>query len=554
MRINVNDERVPFYMKVGETGEAFFVFETEDDVPADMQTSPLSGPVSDDGRSDAGVRARLRPLLQTLLTLSTPQEMEPLDLDAPALDQREGSLGDQEADEDRECASVLVHQPALIASSVEPITPTPSHPASPDSSRYVSLAGTQANSPTTSFRPFPGAPFLPNVGSGSPSRKSPAEVSGKPLVESPADEDGPGGEEGEASAKRKAYHVPTPFAAAAGKAAGLGAAAISRPVQELHDAHLRARAQGASPGGAERRRRSLRDEHDLKGEPQEVGQPSESMRADLAGLSLDGDKRDGQADPHHSDQTGDAVIRSARDRDADVRAMLGGKEGLGYAVGADGRPAEHEFSLRPFATGETKVDVGKHLRTSSGHEIGSAPENAGSLMLDMSGYKLDPGKEEGSSQSKRAQQEIEGSGAMVLDESACFTSPHPAAHTHLDKDRQRRRRRSSPSRRHCSSPPTRPLSDPSSTRKRTGLVRHRQSRLSTSTTRALRPSPRASLGCRPARARVLAPVRLHAQSRFRTCMRYMPTLDMPRHPTTVSTTRARSSSPSRRAGLCTFSS
>ncbi|GAA5997262.1 phosphatidate phosphatase PAH1 [Rhodotorula paludigena] len=381
VRINVNDERVPFYMKVGETGEAFFVFETEDDVPADMQTSPLSGPVSDDGRSDAG-------------------EMEPLDLDAPALDQREGSLGDQEADED------------------QPITPTPSHPASPDSSRYVSLAGTQANSPTTSFRPFPGAPFLPNVGSGSPSRKSSAEVSGKPLVESPADEDGPGGDEGDASTKRKAYHVPTPFAAAAGKAAGLGAAAISRPVQELHDARLRARAQAASPGTAERRRRSLRDEHDLKGEPQELGQPSESMRADLAGLSLDGDKRDGQADPHHSDQTGDAVIRSARDRDADVRAMLGGKEGLGYAVGADGRPAEHEFSLRPFATGETKVDVGKHLRTSSGHEIGSAPENAGSLMLDMSGYKLDPGKEEGSSQSKRAQQEIEGSGAMVLDEKA----------------------------------------------------------------------------------------------------------------------------------------
>lgn len=61
VRITVNDERVPFYMKVGETGEAFFVFETEQDVPADMQTSPLSGPVSDDGRSDAGVRPPLPP-------------------------------------------------------------------------------------------------------------------------------------------------------------------------------------------------------------------------------------------------------------------------------------------------------------------------------------------------------------------------------------------------------------------------------------------------------------------------------------------------------------
>jgi len=43
-------------MKVGETGEAFFVFETESDVPEDLQTSPLSGPVSDDGQGeDQGV-------------------------------------------------------------------------------------------------------------------------------------------------------------------------------------------------------------------------------------------------------------------------------------------------------------------------------------------------------------------------------------------------------------------------------------------------------------------------------------------------------------------
>jgi len=35
-------------MKVGETGEAYFVFETEsDDVPADLLTSPISHPVSD---------------------------------------------------------------------------------------------------------------------------------------------------------------------------------------------------------------------------------------------------------------------------------------------------------------------------------------------------------------------------------------------------------------------------------------------------------------------------------------------------------------------------
>lgn len=34
-------------MKVGETGEAFFVFETDSDVPEDLQTSPIAGPVQD---------------------------------------------------------------------------------------------------------------------------------------------------------------------------------------------------------------------------------------------------------------------------------------------------------------------------------------------------------------------------------------------------------------------------------------------------------------------------------------------------------------------------
>jgi len=34
-------------MKVGETGEAFFVFETDADVPEELQTSPLAGPVGD---------------------------------------------------------------------------------------------------------------------------------------------------------------------------------------------------------------------------------------------------------------------------------------------------------------------------------------------------------------------------------------------------------------------------------------------------------------------------------------------------------------------------
>lgn len=55
MRITVNDDPIPFFMKVGETGEAFFVFETDADLPESMQTSPLAGPVADDEAESPGV-------------------------------------------------------------------------------------------------------------------------------------------------------------------------------------------------------------------------------------------------------------------------------------------------------------------------------------------------------------------------------------------------------------------------------------------------------------------------------------------------------------------
>lgn len=41
VEIKVNDKPVPYAMKLGEAGEAFFVFETEHEVPEEFQTSPL---------------------------------------------------------------------------------------------------------------------------------------------------------------------------------------------------------------------------------------------------------------------------------------------------------------------------------------------------------------------------------------------------------------------------------------------------------------------------------------------------------------------------------
>ena len=55
VNVSVNGHPIPFNMKIGEAGEAFFVFETDDDVPADLITSPILSPTVPDesaGRSD----------------------------------------------------------------------------------------------------------------------------------------------------------------------------------------------------------------------------------------------------------------------------------------------------------------------------------------------------------------------------------------------------------------------------------------------------------------------------------------------------------------------
>ncbi|KAK7470313.1 lipin Ned1 [Stygiomarasmius scandens] len=46
VNVSVNGHLIPFDMKIGEAGEAFFVFETEDDVPEDLITSPVLKPTS----------------------------------------------------------------------------------------------------------------------------------------------------------------------------------------------------------------------------------------------------------------------------------------------------------------------------------------------------------------------------------------------------------------------------------------------------------------------------------------------------------------------------
>ncbi|KAJ2534121.1 lipin Ned1, partial [Coemansia sp. RSA 1933] len=44
VQIIVNDKPADFYMKVSDSGEAFFVVETESDVPSQFATSPVASP------------------------------------------------------------------------------------------------------------------------------------------------------------------------------------------------------------------------------------------------------------------------------------------------------------------------------------------------------------------------------------------------------------------------------------------------------------------------------------------------------------------------------
>ena len=89
----MNGQLVPFSMKIGEAGEAFFVFETDEDVPDSLVTSPIleatkpgetNAQARDTGRFGAGP-----PSPQPREGAGSSQEPEFLDLNAP--EAREGT-------------------------------------------------------------------------------------------------------------------------------------------------------------------------------------------------------------------------------------------------------------------------------------------------------------------------------------------------------------------------------------------------------------------------------------------------------------------------------
>ncbi len=71
VEFKVNGVKQDYAMKLGEGGEAFFVFETSEEIPASMQTSPLISPMSSPKMRSEEEEEDLPPL----------QEPEYLDLD-----------------------------------------------------------------------------------------------------------------------------------------------------------------------------------------------------------------------------------------------------------------------------------------------------------------------------------------------------------------------------------------------------------------------------------------------------------------------------------------
>ena len=80
----VNGKPIPFNMKIGEAGEAFFVFETEGEIPENLITSPILAPYSPPGSTtDLPNTATGRFGAREDGTMPE-QEPEFLDLDAPS--------------------------------------------------------------------------------------------------------------------------------------------------------------------------------------------------------------------------------------------------------------------------------------------------------------------------------------------------------------------------------------------------------------------------------------------------------------------------------------
>ncbi|KAJ6538468.1 LNS2-domain-containing protein [Mycena vulgaris] len=140
VKVSVNGHTIPFDMKIGEAGEAFFVFETDDDVPEDLITSPLLQPTRPDEGTD----------IPTDRFGARQDPDEPRDLVHP--DDSAGATVESPIDEPE-----FLDLNAGASSSTPPSTSTtvrPSHPKRP-STLSISSSSRASPAPPPSATPGP---------------------------------------------------------------------------------------------------------------------------------------------------------------------------------------------------------------------------------------------------------------------------------------------------------------------------------------------------------------------------------------------------------------
>ncbi|CCM00174.1 uncharacterized protein FIBRA_02202 [Fibroporia radiculosa] len=98
VNVFVNGQPIPFSMKIGEAGEAFFVFETDEDVPEALVTSPILA-ATQPGQSNTdveragrfGAKESPEAQMEQAMTTGATQEPDFLDLNAPSIEEPLGT-------------------------------------------------------------------------------------------------------------------------------------------------------------------------------------------------------------------------------------------------------------------------------------------------------------------------------------------------------------------------------------------------------------------------------------------------------------------------------
>ena len=125
VEFKVNGQKQEYPMKLGEGGEAFFVFETHESVPEALQTSPLASPAAS-------------PRLEPVAPVTPPALREP---DPFQLEDVEGGNAGSKRRLHSKSTSYMkppTLQPEKAHSDVGRLTPPPSHSSSPPNRRPLS--------------------------------------------------------------------------------------------------------------------------------------------------------------------------------------------------------------------------------------------------------------------------------------------------------------------------------------------------------------------------------------------------------------------------------